>query len=173
MAIAAFKLVKCTGTSAGTETDTSKKPTFLSADVHDANPANYPIAIPQTLADPAVYSFECWLRWECTTAPDNYCQNFKVWGPSSRPGNGITIYFGTTGTAATPTANQSSVATVRQDTNYYSAGTALAIGVVPGDSKINAVGEKTNYLVGQLKAEYGAASSNIETQPFNFGYEEA
>jgi hypothetical protein len=176
MAIATFKLTKCTGTAAGgvlpTETDTSRTPMFLSSDIHSTVTTDYPIAIPAT---GTTYSYECWLRLECTVAPDNYCQTFKVFGPSAQPdspNNKLKIYIGTTGTATTPTASSSSVATTQQNTNYYSSGTALAVSVIPGDAKIDAIGEKTNYIVLQLQLAVGAARGNMGLQPFYIQYDE-
>ena len=178
MALAAFKLVKCIGTDAATETDCNKHPTFLSADIVSDDHATYPIAVPVSAEASPNYSFEIWLRSQCTGAPDSYCQNFKVWGPADQPdagdspGNRLTVYIGTTASGATPTDSASSVATTAQHSNYYSQATGLSIGVEPGDDKIEAVDEKTDYVVQQLKVEDLAQQGDIQTILFNWYYEE-
>ncbi len=178
MAIAVFKTVKCTGTGAATETDANNHPCFLNADVHSENFAAYPVSVPKDAPSSPNYSFETWLKFQCTSAPDQYCQNFKWWGPNKQPdwqdtpGSKLTVMAGTTGTGATPTDNASAVATVSQHDHYYDAGTALSIGVIPADDKIDAVGEQTDFLVQQLKVEYGAQKGDMETQSFILDYEE-
>jgi hypothetical protein len=178
MAIAVFKSVKCTGTNAATETDANNHPCYLAADIHTENTALYPVGAPKDLASSPNYSFETWLTFECTSAPDQYCQNFKFYGPNQQPdagdnpGNKMTIMAGTTPTGVTPTDNPSSVATVVQHTNYYSPGTALSLPVIPGDDVIDAVGERTEFLVLQLKVEYEVQKGDMETQSYVIDYEE-
>jgi len=182
MALAAFKLVKCIGTDAATETDCDKHPTFLSADIVSDDHATYPIAVPISSGASPNYSFELWVRLECIGAPDNYCQTFKTWGPADQPDSGdtpgdrMTIYIGTTASGATPTDSASSVATEAQhdqgSIGYYSQATALAVDVEPGDGKIDAVGEKTDYVVLQLWVEDLAQQGDIQTILFNWYYEE-
>jgi len=154
MALAVFKCVKCTGASAGSESDTSKTPSLLYSDGTGAATSS---KIPAPKTSGTAYSYECWLRLECTSAPNGGCDTFKVYGPDTQPQSGCTLYIGTTDTGATPVGTESSVATTRQDTNYTSEGTGLSVGVVPGDDVINAVGEKTDYIVHQLRVAYGAA----------------
>ena len=174
MAIATFKLSKCTGTNAATEADSSRTPKFLNVDANSTDTANNPVAVPLSGADN--YSYEVWLRLECTAAPDNYCQTFKIFGPSLQPdspANLVKIKIGTTGTGATPVNSASSVAATQQNTNYYDSSVHfLSVGVVPGDAKINAVGEKTNYIVLQLVVSPGATRGNMGLQSFYISYEE-
>jgi hypothetical protein len=178
VALAAFKLLKCTGTNAATETDCNKHPTFLSADVTSLDTSAYPIAIPVSAAASPNYSYELWLRLECTAAPDNYTQNFKIWGPDQQPdagdtpGNRMTILIGTTATGQTPTDSASTIATTVQHTNHYSQATGLSVGVEPSDGKIGAIGEKTDYVVLQLKVEDQAQQGDLQTIVFNWSYEE-
>lgn len=178
MAIAAFTLYKCTDGSAATETDTVKNPTFLSADEHDTVPANHPVAVPDAVSSPN-YSYECWLRLKCITAPNNQCTNFKFWGPALQPdnedtpGNEMTVMAGTTGTAATPTDSASTVAAAAQHSNYNASDNNLSIGVVPADNKIDAVGEYTDYLVLQLKVEDEAQRGALATLSFSMEYDES
>lgn len=180
MATAAFKLNKCTGASAATETDCSKNPKFLSVDDASTPAANAPVAVPGDASASPAYSYECWLRMECTAAPNNFCQNFKFYGPAEQPdanqspGNRVFIMAGTTATGATPVASASSIATEDQAANYYGTGVGeyLAIGVDPADDIIDAVGEKTDYLVLQLKVLDQANRGNMISVPLNVSFDE-
>jgi hypothetical protein len=173
-------MYKCTSTSAGTETDCSKTPNFLSADERDVTPSNHPVAVPDVASSPN-YSYEMWLRLKCIVAPNSQCTNFKFWGPATQPdsgdtpGNEMTVMAGTTGTGATPTDSGSTVAATAQHSNYNGPdpGSHLAIGVVPADSKIDAVNEYTNYLVLQLKVEDEAQRGDIAQIPFSIEYDES
>lgn len=174
MATATFATLKCTSWGAATETDVSAHPCFLSADIVSTDTASYPVKAPVAGGNPS-YSYELWLKLRCTAAPDNYCQNFKFYGSTLRPDSPtdkLTVYVGTTPTGATPVNTASSVATVVQHTTHYSTGTALTIPVDPGDSKINAVNEETNYLVLQLKVEEGATQGAIASYIPNVSWEE-
>ena len=173
MALAAFKMNKCTGANAATETDCNKHPCFLNADIVSADTGNHPIPAPGSALDDPNYSYEYFLRLECTEAPDNYCQNFKFWGPSNQPGDNLSINWGTTNTGVTPVDNVSLIAVNPQHNNYYSEDTALSIPVVPVDNKIDAIGEKTDYLVAQMKVEFGAVQGDGLTQVYNYQYEES
>lgn len=174
MAYAVFVQYKCTGTNAGTETVCDEHPNFLDADEHDTVPANHPIAVPLTAG--TNYSYENVLLWKCTSAPDNECDNFKLWGENQTPDypdNKVLIYWGVTASSTTPVKTVSSIATARQDTNDYSVGTALALSVHPGDAVIDAVNEKTDYLYMQLRVSDGAAKGNLETMVFHIQWDES
>jgi hypothetical protein len=183
MALAAFKCLKCTGTNAATETDVSKKPNFLSVDEVDATPSNHPITRPATVVADPTYSYEMALRWECTAAPDNDCTNFKLYGPSHQPdyednpGDCMFVMWGTSATGVTPVNSASTIATTAQyeasgGTGYYSVSTALSLGVNPGDDKIDAVGEKTDYLYAQLKLVGGVQLGDMVNQIWVILWEE-
>jgi hypothetical protein len=177
MALATFGLYQCTGSSAATETLISDKTlNFLRADEPDGDPDTYPVRAPFTAGEDPTYSMELWARLKCLTAPDNYCQNFKWYGPATQPDDPtdkITVMAGTTGTGATPTASASSISTTSQHNNYNTPASGLAVGVVPGDSKIEAVDEKTNYLVLQWKVNLGASQSTVALASYQWSYEEA
>lgn len=165
--------MKCTGASASTEAEaTGGLWSYISADLNSTDTATYPVQIPVSGTN---YSYENWLRLELTAVPDNQCNNFKFWGPNTQPNgdSAITIKDGTTGTGATPTNNVSTVATVTQHTTHTGSGSALTIGVVPGDSIIDTVGEQTNYLVLQEHIGVGAGSGNITAQVYHWGYDES
>ena len=173
---AEFVLKKCTGTNAGTETDCSFAPHFLNADLYTSSPENYPVAIPINAMSSPNYSYEVWLALICTAAPLNYVNNVKVYGPGTRPlGDAkLTIYIGTTATGVTPSDNQSSVATTRQDTNYYQPGNALSWPCAQGDNKIELQNERTQYLVMQLKVEDGVTQTgSLGEMVFHITYEES
>jgi len=183
MALAAFKLVKCTGTNAGMETDCSKHPTFLSADVVSTETGTYPIAVPVSSGASPNYSYELWIKLECTIAPDNYCHNFKIWGPENQPdsadtpGDRMTIYIGSVSAGDTPVDTVSSYAVAIQhkdnSNGHYSEATAYSVNAAPGDAKIDAVGEQTYYVVLQLKVQDQAQQGDIQTVLFNWSYDEA
>ena len=177
MALAAFKLLKCTGSAASTETDCAKHPCWLSSDLTSIDTDSYQIQAPLTSGS-FTYSYETYLRYECTAAPDNYCQTFKVYGPAAQPdagdspGSKLTVMMGTSSSGVTPVGTASSVATTSQHDNYYSVATGLAIGVDPSSATIDAIGEKTDYVVTQLKVAYGVQQGDMETLTMNWSYEE-
>ena len=166
--------MKCTGTSAATEAEaTGGLWSYINADLNSTDTSTYPVQAP---VSGTAYSYENWLRLECTAAPDNQCNNFKFWGANTQPDdptNLLTIKDGTTGTGATPTNNVSTAATTTQHTTHTGSGSGLAIGVVPGDSIINAIAEQTNYLVLQMHLAVGAASGNGTAQVYHWGYDES
>lgn len=175
MAYGALKCLKCTGSSVGTETDCSKTPKYLSVDASSDDVNANPIKAPISVISSPTYSFETWLRWEVITAPDGYIQNVKIFGSSAQPdapNNKMTILWGTRTSASTPVNSASSYATTAQHSNYYSAATGLAIPLVPGDSKLDAVGEKTYWFVSQLKLEFGVAQGLMTPQVYNMTWEE-
>lgn len=175
MAQAQFALYKCIGAGAANEVECTDEPCFLSLDNASFDPKSAPLLPPDAGSS---YSFEAWFRLVCTTAPNTQCSNFKVWAQTvhpdgdANPANKLTVYIGTTATAATPVATVSSVATSDQHTTYYDSTHALSVGVVPGDGKIDAVGEKTNYIVVQMKVDTGAAQGQVAGVEFHWSYEE-
>ena len=159
---ATIKLMCCTGTDAGTEAEVTGI-MFRSND-SSATDKNNPITIP---ASGTTHSYEKWLRWKCTVAPDTQVTNFKYWGPNSQPATGLTIYVGTTDTGATPTDNDSTVATTRQDTNHYSSATALSV-----SGTLTNVGDETDYLVMQLDVDSTASQGDMPQQTHYYSYDE-
>jgi hypothetical protein len=152
----------CTSENAGTEA-TITALMFRANDSVEVD-KNNPITIP---AAGQVYSYEKWIRWMCTVAPDTQCTNFKFWGANSIPDTGLTVYDGTTDTGVTPVTTQSAVATTQQDTNHYSSATALAIA-----GTLTTENDETDYLVLQLKVADTAGQGDIPQQTFNFSYDE-
>ena len=152
----------CTGVNAATEAAVTGV-MMRSNDSAAVTKAN-PITISSVAT---VYSYEKWLRFKCTVAPDNLVSNFKYWGPNTTPGTGLTLLAGTTATGATPVNTESAVATVQQDTNYYDTSHVLAIA---GD--LDAENEETDYLVLQLAVGTTAGPGDIAQQTHNYSYDE-
>lgn len=113
------------------------------------------------------YSYEKWIRWYCSVAPDTQCTNFKFWGAGTPPGTGLTVYAGTTDTGVTPVVTESAVATTQQDTNYVSLATGLAV-----SGTLTAIGNETNYLVLQLRVADTATQGDMAQQTYNYAYDE-
>ena len=173
MAIAAFSVYKYVGAGCSNGFDTSKAPTFLCIDAVTSNHAIYPVAIPS--GTDSSHSYENWLKIKCTQAPDNYCENFKIYGPTDPPGRGCFIYLGTASNRSTPTPtiNQSNVATARSDIRFYDVGTAIDIPVSINGGKITAVGDKTDFVIFQLKLFSSAIPGAIGIQAYHLVYDES
>jgi hypothetical protein len=113
-----------------------------------------------------------------TAAPDGYVQNLRVYGPSEQsdfdrsPSDLVTMLWGTSTSGITPVSTVSVVATGIQHSQYNSVGTALAIPITTGNSKLDAIGEKSGYFVSQMKVEYGAQQGALPTQIWSLVYEE-
>ena len=173
MALAAFKLIKCTGAGAATEEDCGSHPCFLSVDLVSENTAAYSIGIPGDAPSSPNYSMEVWLRLEMTAVPNNQVTALKVWIQGDPPQDGVTVLMGTTDTGATPTHSASSVATVDAYDNYYGPSNALAVGIDTGDDKMDAVGEQSDFIVLQLKVEDGVDAGDITTVLLSIDYTES
>ena len=162
--MAATIIIKgCTGSNAATEA-TITGLMFRSNDSVAVTKAN-PITIPASAG--TVYSYEKWVRWYCSVAPDTQCTNFKFWGPNAIPGTGLIVYDGTNATGVTPVTTQSSKATTQQDTTHYSLATALAIG-----GTLTVGTDETEYLVLQLSVTDLAGQGDMVQQTFNYAYDE-
>lgn len=179
MALGVLTQFQCTGTDAGTETETNRDPNFVSVDQYVGGDDHSDYDIPAPSSDGQyTYSKELWIRWKLTGLPDNYIENLKAYGPNhqpdheANPANKIIVMWGTTGSGATPTSNASTVATTPQHSNYYDVANSLAIGVVPVDGLLDAIGEKSEYLVAQLKIAYDVAQGTGPVIPFSLDYDE-
>lgn len=161
--MAATIIIKgCTGAGAGTEA-TITAIMFRTSD-SVATDKNNPIVI---TAGATTYSYEKWIRWYCSVAPDTQCTNFKFWGANAIPDTGLMVYDGTTDTGVTPVVTESAVATTRQDTTHYSLATALSIG-----GTLTAQTDETNYLVLQLRVADTATQGDMTQQTYNYAYDE-
>ena len=176
MAIATLKVIKCTGTSAATETDaTGNLMRLMNADSTSQTDGANPIAVPATGTN---YSFENWYKFKVVTAPDNEIATIKVWGPNTQPNSDtkLTLYLGTTATGATPVATASTVAVDRIDSGaseHNSQATALAVGTPQASDKLTAVNHETDFIVVQMKVEPAAVGGEGPVQTLSISYDES
>jgi len=168
MALAQFNLVKRVGTSPGNESNTSWNPCLLGSDVVSTDTGSYPIPAPDTGYS---YSYESWLRLDCTTAPDNGTGNFKVWFSANDPDTGVELFIGTTATYATPVSTASSVATT-DATTYSSSGAAMTLGTPQTDDEITTTSHFSDYFVLQLRIDTTAGQGDMPTQVLHIRYDE-
>lgn len=168
-----YKLYKCTGANCSTETDTSKSFTFLSSDIHGAA-ASYPVPVPAT-GDPDNNSYETFLKLKCTTPPDNYVENIKVWGPSTNPGTGVMVWWGITDTdpVGGPVNTTSPYAGTRQDLNNYQQGNALVWTTPQASDRIVSANDYSDSLVMQLRVASSGSSGNMEDQTYSLSWDES
>lgn len=161
--MAATIIIKgCTSTNAATEATITS--IMFRANDSVATDKNNPITISSGVT---TYSYEKWIRFYCSVAPDTQCTNFKFWGPNAIPDTGLLVYDGTTDTGATPVVTESTVASTRQDTNHYSLATALAIG-----GTLTSETDETDYLVLQLRVADTATQGDMTQQTYNYAYDE-
>jgi hypothetical protein len=154
---------------------TDARSAFLSTNATTVDTSNYPVAVPQDAENSPNYSYEVFLRWKLTGLPDNYLQNFKVYGPSTQPADSLTVMMGTTASFINvPVEVASSVAIASQHIHYINSGSDyLSITLEPADNKLNAADEKTYYCVAQLCVEDGASTGNTGViGAYTLAYEE-
>ena len=166
-----------TGTTAAVEHASGEHLTFLADDSFGGDAADSPLSVPAAAS--TVNSYERWFGLKCTVAPDTACENFEIWGSSEQPDydhkppNKVTLYLGTTASAATPVVTNSTIATLAQHSSYYDSAHALTLNVEPGDNKIDAVDEYVRYGVAQLRLAEGVASGHMTTFILNITYDES
>ena len=165
---ATIVLMKCTGSSAATENDvTSIGIRLTSVDDHSTAPASAPVTIPTS---GTAYSYETWLRFKCTAAPDNQCTNFKVWSLGNAIQSGaakITINSDAVSAGVTPVNTVSSAGT-RTDFVLRTSGTKIAVA-----GTLTSANDETDYVVLQLNVYSSATQGNVtQTSEFNFSYDE-
>ena len=163
---ATINIVKITGESPGVETVVSGI-SLMSLD--NANNSvltrvQGPIDIPSSGMS---YSYESWIKFRCSGAPSNLCDQFKVWGPSSQPGTGVTVYMKSAAAYETPSIPSSMTGWSRQDENYYSQETALTL-----SGNLSSVGDSTDYLVLCVQVAPGADIGSMEEIDFNYSWRE-
>jgi hypothetical protein len=171
MAVGKLKFVQTYGTAPGTTVDCNRNPNYLSKDGYDSDYASFPIAKPEE--GETNYSYEYKVQAECEVAPDNEITDPRMWGPDVPPATDVHVYVGTESSYTTPVNTQSSIATTRQDTNCYGSSNYMSVGVIPGDNKIDAVGEKTHFIVHQLRVMSDAPIGNIAAQYYWLEYDES
>lgn len=152
----------CIGASAGTEATITA--TMFRANDSVELDKNNPITI---TAATTTYSYEKWIRWYCSVAPDTQCTNFKFWGANTIPDTGLMLYVGTTDTGVTPIVTESTLAATRQDTNYYSLATGLAV-----SGTLTSETDETDYVVAQLRVTDAATQGDMTQQTYNYSFDE-
>ncbi len=151
-----------TGTSAGTESEAVTGIDLISADNAENSLANRQ-ANPITAGE---NSFEKWITAKVDVAPDNYVENFKVWGDGTVQAE-TTLMVGVTADGATPVSAASSVATT--DFTTYVSGAELTWHA----GQLTSVGDTTDFLVLQLQTTAAAAAGNWTQETINYSYDEA
>ncbi len=155
--------IKTYGAS-GAQTEVENATPGLLATDDNAAPASSPIVVPST---GTAYSYECWMRFKCTVAPDNQVTNFKVWSSGSSLGTGRKVTVNTDAVAAyaTPVITQSAAGT-RAD--FASRGSGSKISVA---GTLTAQGQKTDFLVFQLEVEPTSGPGNVSDTVY-YSYDE-
>ena len=151
-----------TGASAGSQSSTVTGIDLISADNATnslTNRQNNPITAGNS-------SYEKWLTAYVDAAPDNYVENFQVWGDGSVQAT-TTLFLGITQTGVTPTSADSSVAT--NDFTTYTSGNKLTW----HSTQLTGTGSTTDFLVFQLDVGAGADAGNWSQETVNYSYDEA
>lgn len=151
-----------TGASAGTESDSVSGIDLISADNATNNLTNRQDN-PITAGDS---SYEKWLTAKVDAPPDNYVEEFEIWGDGSVDAN-TTLYVGVTATGVTPTSGDSTVATNNYTT--YTSGNKFSWHT----SQLTATNETTDFLVLQLDTTVDASAGNWSQETINYSYNEA
>lgn len=149
---AVIEILKTYGDSGSPTEVVVTTPGLISTD-NNALPSASPILVPPTGKN---YSYECWLRFQADAAPDNLCNNFKIWSSGSAVGTGLTITVNddAVDTYVTPVSSESSEGT-RVDFSAHDSYDKID---VAGD--IINIGDKTDFMVFQLEAEPTATPGN-------------
>jgi len=167
---ATIVLRKATGAAAASENDvTAVGVRLTSVDDHSTAPASAPITIPTANT---AYSYETWLRFKCTVAPDNQCANFQVWslGTAIQAGAAKITLNSTAVTAGVTPVNTVSSAGTRTDFVVRTAGSKVT---VAGTLTNTGANSETDYVVLQLNVYSSATQGNVtQTAEFNYSYDE-
>lgn len=151
-----------TGTNAGTMSNPVTGIDFSSDDSAE-NSLAHRQANPITVGG---RSYEKWIKARVDVAPDNYVENFRIWGDGSVQAN-THLYYGFTATGQTPTDNDSTVATID-----FTTATPGSEATWHAGQLVN-VGDMTQYLVFQLDVDAGASPGNWQQETINYSYDEA
>lgn len=163
---ATIEIIKTWGDS-GSPTESADTTFGLkSVDDHATAPADAPVTVPSGAG--TNYSYECWLRFKCTAAPDNLCTDFKVWGPGTAIATGVVITINTDAvdTYVTPVDTESAQGT-RGDLADHGTGAKID---VAGDL-VNE-NDETDFLVLQLEVDNTAGAGDIPAPDFYYSYDE-
>ena len=113
-------------------------------------------------------SFEKWTKAKAITSPDNYLENFALWGDGAVQAS-TTMMAGTQVAGTTPTTVVSIVAvsTWSDYTNNTNASLAWHA------NSLTSTGSTTDYAVYQLVVEATADAGNWTQETINYSYDEA
>ena len=138
-----------------------------SVDDHATAPADAPVQIPDSPG--TNYSYECWMRFKCTAAPSNVCENFKVWSSGAAVGTGIviTVNSDAVNSYATPVVTDSAQGT-RVDFATKGSGAKISV----AGSLVN-IGDKSDFSVFQLEVAETAAPGDMADQIVYYSYDES
>lgn len=165
---ATIVLMACTSAAAVTETDvTAVGVRLISLDDATTAPASAPITIPTANT---AYSYERWLRFKCTVAPDNQCTNFQVWslGTAIQSGAAKITLNSTAVTAGVTPVNTVSSAGTRTDFVARTSGSKVAVA-----GTLTSADDESDYSVLQLEVYSSATQGNVsQVNEFNFSYDE-
>jgi hypothetical protein len=166
MAFWAFQLKKMIDGVPGNAVNTNKHIGFMSSNIVSVDVASYPLSTPEEGEES--FSYENHLFLECVGEGPTKAWDFEFLGPnlpvSGQPDDPECVCMaGATSTLYTPVGSESTVATVRQDNNYYSPDDPnnLDIPCNPGDNQIEVIGERTEILVLQYKLLFGCPQGNL------------
>jgi len=151
-----------TGASAAVESAAVSGVDLISAD-NATNSLPNRQAYPITAGD---QSYEKWVKARVDAAPDNYVNNFQLWGDGAVQSS-TTLYVGKTASGVTPTNSDSSVAT--NNWTSYLTGSRFAWHA----TNMTGIGSTTDYAVFQLDVDSDAAAGNWTQETINYSFDEA
>jgi len=163
---ATIEIVKQTGAAPGSETSVSGI-ALKSIDDATTTAPNSPIVI---LDSGINYSYESWIRFKCTVAPDNQCTTFKVWGSGAAISGGtfkITLNTDSVSSYSTPVILQSSQGT-RADFASHGSGSKVSVSGTLTDAD-----QYTDFIVFQAEVFDTALPGNIAQQTVYYEYTES
>lgn len=167
---ATIKVIKTVGAS-GYETEYEQTSIGLkSTDDQESGqggtaPADAPIDIPAAGTN---YSYEAWIRFKVTVAPDNECTNFQIWddGVALDTGVDITVNTDVVNSYATPVDTVSARGTRDSISNHGSGAKIDVAGSLIG------MGDKTDFSVFQEAILQTASPGDITAKTINYSYDE-
>lgn len=159
---AVLEILRVNGASPGVGTVVTDL-AALSADIPTSTPESRSANPVRRPGSGSQFSYEIWFRFRVKTAPSIKVSDLRVWGPNAQPATGVKVWLKTVADYATPVIPESSSGFTRQDTNYISEATGLA---VSGD--LVEVGDVSDFVV--MLVEVDPAASTGELPAFSLSY---
>ena len=161
---ATIVVLKTYGSSGSPTEVTVTQPGLLSTD-NNASPSSSPVVAPSVGTN---YSYECWLRFKCTVAPDNSVTNFKIWSSGVAFGTGLTIKVNSDAVTSYVTpVNTVSTQGTRVDFSTRDSSSKITVG-----GTLTAIGDKSNFMVFQEEVISTATPGN-KSYTMNYQYDES